>query len=125
MYSSSSSSKLNNFGAKKSKRLFKAGANIMGGLESLSLERTTTVRIKGKFKNQNTVTECMIDKTLEEQEKIKTKQKELQRANERLKNLEKLEKVRQEKVKEEIERLEQERKQQEETKEKERKENIL
>ena len=55
----------------------------------------------------------MIEKTLEEQEKLKTQRKEIRKANERLKNLEKLEKYRQTKVKEEIERLEQERREEE------------
>ena len=57
--------------------------------------------------------EGMIDKTLEQQEKLKTQRKEIRRANERLKNLEKLEKFRQEKVRIEIERLEQERRNEE------------
>ena len=57
--------------------------------------------------------EGMIDKTLEQQEKLKAQRKEIRRTNERLKNLEKLEKFRQEKVRIEIERLEQERRNEE------------
>ena len=106
-------------------RLRGAGASIMGNAKSHSLDKKTTVRIRGKYHNQNSIKEGVIDKTLEEQEKHKSKQKEIKRANERLKNLERLEKYRQDKVKIEIERLQQERQAQEETKEKERKQNIL
>ena len=53
--------------------------------------------------------EGIINKTIEQQEKIKLHNKEVKKFNERLKNLDKIEKFRQSKVKEEIEKLEQQR----------------
>lgn len=90
----------------RSNQLRKAGASIMSGSIDPSFDKKTTVRIRGKHTE---VTEGVIDKTLQEQEEMKSKKKEIRRANERLKTLEKLELYRQEKVKNEIERLEEER----------------
>jgi len=95
-------------------RIRNAGAAVMADRSSGGFERTTTVRIRGK---QTEITEGMIGKSLEEQKKYQSKKKEIRRANERLRTLEKLEKHRQQKVKEEIEALEEERRLQEDNKE--------
>ena len=106
----------------RSSQLRKAAASILSSSENAPFEKKTTVRIRGK---QTEMTEGVIDKTLEEQEKYKSKQKEIRRANERLKTLEKLERYRQEKVKKEIERLEEERKMAEVNRELKRKEDMI
>ena len=110
MYGSSS----NEIANPRSKRLWKAGFSIIGGGVNISADKITTVRIRGKQTGiilylPLEMKDGMIDKTLEQQEKIKSQRKEFRRANERLRNLEIIEKYRQIKVKEEIERLEQQR----------------
>jgi hypothetical protein len=102
-------------------RLRMAGASILSGSQSNGFDKKTTVRIRGK---QTEMTEGMIGRTLEEQKKYEGKQKEIRRANERLKTLEKLEKYRQQKVKDEIEKMEEERRQEELNRENKRRENM-
>ena len=107
----------------RSSKLRKAAASIMSGsMDSTPFDRKTIVRIRGK---QIEMTEGIIDKTLEEQENFKFKQKEIRKANQRLKTLEKLERYRQEKVKNEIEKLEEERKMEEINKEFKRKGDMM
>lgn len=64
----------------------------------------TVVRIRGRY-NQITETKGSVHMTLDEEKRIKEKQKQLRRSNERLQMLETMEKARQEKVGKELESL--------------------
>lgn len=64
----------------------------------------TVVRIRGRY-NQVTETKGSVHMTLDEEKRIKEKQKQLRRSNERLQMLETMEKARQEKVGKELESL--------------------
>jgi len=62
------------------------------------------VRIRGRY-NQITETKGSVLMTLDEEKRIKEKEKQLRRSNERLRMLETMERARQEKVERELETL--------------------
>lgn len=125
MYSNSSN--INMKIGMQGSRLYRAGTNILNGLGWNDPEQPPGVMVR---RYDKTSTKFSILKTNNSGDNKavspeQLKQREIKKANERLKNLERLEKNRQTKVKEEIERLEEERRMKVFNKEKERKENVL
>lgn len=100
--------------------LWRAGASILGSANV----NQTSVRIWGRH-NEYIQQNGNFEITLDEQKNLEKRREEMKKANNWLKNLEKLEYFWMEKVRKEIERLEEERKKEEEERSRKKKHEAL